>query len=632
MAVFLILGLFSNLTLDPVLLPRFLVWSIFVLGFVFMITIQVVKFHTDSDFGIICKAIFPAFICYLTISGLSSINSINLTEALFEWLKLFLFFAFFYSALLIILKDRNAITILARGIILAATILSAIGICQYCRLGFTFIPGNYIIYATLAHKNLYASALFLMFPFAIYSVYRFSRFWQLAGWIAIISMCFCIVLARARTVWVAIIVASIAVMVLVIIRHRGLILLGWKSWIQFNRSNVAGGLLFLLILTTSLVHFNDEIINNPPSSTGENKVSISQLAPFAESVWCPNTLNERFFLWKKSVAMAKANPLLGVGLGQWRLAFPAYGKMQRFRESDEGLTEIFFQRPHNDYVWILTETGIIGLLSYLTIFGITIFYALKIFFKSDDVNKKALAIFMLFGIIGYMVISFFSFPKERIVHNIFLMLNMACVVSIYHRSFSEKNNVSYPKILILNHLIMLLLIFCAVVGFNRLRSEAHLKDALAARQKGNWQKLRSAIDKADSLFYQIDPVSVPLVWYRGIANYSMGKFSEALEDFKTANHIHPNHIHVLNNLATSHAKLGDYQSAIEYYKKALDVCPGFVEARINLGVIYFHMGYFAKARSCLMRLDRNREDERVLVYLNLIENKLGERIKSKIIL
>ena len=70
--------------------------------------------------------------------------------------------------------------------------------------------------------------------------------------------------------------------------------------------------------------------------------------------------------------MAKANPLLGVGLGQWRLVFPLYGKIQKFRESGEGLVEIFFQRPHNDYVWVLTETGIIGLLSYLAILGIAV--------------------------------------------------------------------------------------------------------------------------------------------------------------------------------------------------------------------------------------------------------------------
>ncbi len=194
--LFLISGLYSNLTLDPVLLPRFLVWSIFVLGLVFMITIQMIRSQTGFDIGVIHRAIFPVFIIYLAISGLTLINAINLSEGLFEWLKLFLFTAFFYSAVLIILNNKNGIPLLVRGVILTTTILSALGICQYFRLAFTAIPGNYVIYATLAHKNLYASALFLMLPFAIYGVYRFSRFWQVAGWIAIISMSFSIVLCQ----------------------------------------------------------------------------------------------------------------------------------------------------------------------------------------------------------------------------------------------------------------------------------------------------------------------------------------------------------------------------------------------------------------------------------------------------
>ncbi len=106
----------------------------------------------------------------------------------------------------------------------------------------------------------------------------------------------------------------------------------------------------------------------------------------------------------------------------------------------------------------------------------------------------------------------------------------------------------------------------------------------------------------------------------------MGHFREALDDFKRAYQIHPNHIHVLNNLGSSYAKLGDYKSAVKYYEKALDVCPGFSEVRINLGVIYFHMGDFAEARRILMPLDPNHEDARVSVYQQFFENKIDEHI------
>ena len=355
-------------------------------------------------------------------------------------------------------------------------------------------------------------------------------------------------------------------------------------------------------------------------------MSAAQLNPFAEPVWSLNTLNERLFLWEKSLAMVKANPLLGVGLGQWRLTFPAHGKIQRFRKSDAGPVEIYFQRPHNDYVWVLSETGMIGLLSYLAILGIAIFYALKIYFKSDDADNRALAIFMLFGIIGHMVISFFSFPKERIVHNIFFMLNLACIVSTYHRSFPQKYKSNRQQINIIHGLTLIVLSLCVIVGFICLDSEIHAKKALTARQEKDWQTVIAEIDKAESSFYQIDRVSVPLAWYRGLANQAIGQLGKALDDFKRAYQIHPTPIHVLNNLGTGYAQKGDYENAVDYYKKALEVWPEFAVARINLGIIYFHLGDFAEARRCFMLLNRNREDARVSVYLQFIENRLGKSI------
>jgi tetratricopeptide (TPR) repeat protein len=379
-----------------------------------------------------------------------------------------------------------------------------------------------------------------------------------------------------------------------------------------------GAGLILVSLAVGVYHHGGF---RPSSAFEKNKKSSLQAYPTTEPIFRMSTLNERIWLWKKTFEMVKKHPLMGIGVGQWRLAFPIYGKIQKFRQSDDGPIEIFFQRPHNDYIWILSESGIIGLLSYLAIFGISINYALKIFFQSGDADNKALAFCMLFGIIGYMVISFFSFPRERIVHVIFLMLIMACIVSAYHQVFRKQKNAKCYRILFVNIFALLLLVFCMIVGYIRLDSEAHVKEALVARRTGDWQTVRSEIDKADSPFYQLDPLCIPLAWYRGIANYSTGHFEEALKDFKKAYQIHPNNIHVLNNLGTGYAKLGDFESAVAYYEKALEICPGFAEARVNLGVVYFHMGNFFEARYHLMHLNHNYEDAKVSVSLQFNESR-----------
>ena len=86
------------------------------------------------------------------------------------------------------------------------------------------------------------------------------------------------------------------------------------------------------------------------------------------------SISERLELWKASREMYLDHPLLGVGPGNWKLHYPAYGT-QGTRAS-EG--ELFFQRPHNDYIWVLTETGPLGLACHLALMGIVAFYGIRL--------------------------------------------------------------------------------------------------------------------------------------------------------------------------------------------------------------------------------------------------------------
>jgi len=328
-----------------------------------------------------------------------------------------------------------------------------------------------------------------------------------------------------------------------------------------------------------------------------------------------NTLNERIWLWRNSIEMVKRHPISGVGLGQWCIEFPRYSQTRKFRNS----RELSFLRPHNDYLWVLSEAGMPGLALYVAIFLVTIFYCLKIWFQGKDTDTRYSALFMLFGLIGYMVIAFFSFPKERIVHNIFFHIIMACVVSGYYRSFPANRRAYKTLPVTFNTILLVLAAGCVIVGYSRLNSEIHVKLAWKAYQKEDWPTVISETSNADTVFYRLDPVATPLIWYRGVAYYSMGQYVKALEDLKSAYRLHTNHIHVLNNLGTGYAAVGDYQEAAKFYKKALNLVPSFEDARINLGIIYFHSGMMEEARRSLV-LCAESEDPRVETYLNRLQN------------
>ena len=73
---------------------------------------------------------------------------------------------------------------------------------------------------------------------------------------------------------------------------------------------------------------------------------------------------DRLELWTRTIQLIKEKPLFGHGLSDWKIEMLKYGNKGLVSEDNN----TFYQRPHNDFLWIMSETGIIGILLYLAIF------------------------------------------------------------------------------------------------------------------------------------------------------------------------------------------------------------------------------------------------------------------------
>ena len=561
-AIFIIPFMYTSATIDPVLTLRFTAWAILTFLMIIMTCRQNQRMRISLNYGIMYRAVFPILTGYLLVSTLSLIKAINLTEGIFEWLKIFLSIAFLYAACLILGSRQKAVLNLTKAMTLVGILLSAVGICQYLDLAFTFIPGNYKIYATMANKNLFSSILFLILPFALYGGLRYSGAWKKVGLAAIALIGLSIAIAGSRAVWAALLVSTAAVCFLKLAYQKKRITSEKYSFINRLGPIVCAGFIGLGIILGA-------------GAGGQKSGSIVSTA----------SLVQRIQLWDKSLKMIKENPLLGVGLGQWKIICPGCATDNKGQDPDESLAPVYFQRPHNDYLWVLSESGFGGLLCYLAFFVTLIFYCIRIIHKSHNPDTIYFSILMLFGITGYMVISFFSFPKERIVHNIFLMVTAACILTVYQQLFPNRKKIPSPWLTGLNIVMLCMLTVCVVVGYIRICSEVHARKALSAKKAGHWQQVIYEIDKVDLRFYNMDPVAMPLSGCKGLANFSLGHIEKAREDFHNALQAHPNHIYVLNNLGTCFALLNDYQRAIEYYNGSLAISPGFKQAQNNLCLI-----------------------------------------------
>jgi tetratricopeptide (TPR) repeat protein len=172
---------------------------------------------------------------------------------------------------------------------------------------------------------------------------------------------------------------------------------------------------------------------------------------------------------------------------------------------------------------------------------------------------------------------------------------------------------------------LFLLLFAIAVGYIRLNAEIYTKRAYAARAAQNWPAVISEINRGYSAFAALDPMSTPLLWYRGEANFLMNNVSQALEDYKEAYKAHPFHIHVLNNLATCYEMQDNHYQAIEYYSKALKIHPQFEETLINLGATYYNAGRYEDAYETLSRCDPNTKDPRLEKYLKICKKEVDKK-------
>lgn len=599
-------------TIDPVLMPRFFAWGIMSLLLSLFFLIRLCIRPDSIDCTILRRIIFSAFLGYFLFSLISLTKAVNVTEGVYEVLKISVSIVYLFLATVILSRNKDYIPTLIKAVLISAVILSLTGYYEYFTR-FFFEHGNshinfdYNIRGTMAQGNLFPAALFLMVPFCLYAAMEFRIHWKIISAISVVSILTLVLFSRLAML-VSTTVTIFALLLLYIF--------GKSSISKETKAYISKWFLYILIVSV--------VAGTIFGCLYVRTNSITSLMDRLDYVFHPTyKKNEtRIMMWRQTLELAQDNPICGVGAGNWKISFPSYG----IEDLGQSMFKTeYYVRPENDYVWTLSEIGILGFGFYLSIFGIIFWYIFKILNSHTDANNKLLSILMFFGFVGYMVFSCFTFPRERIFHSMFLLLMMAVVISIYHRSFGKQGDISRLLMFVLAIPCLCLLLSAIYIGHARLTAEIHTKRAFAARKAKVWPAVISEIDKGYSVFATLDPMSTPLKWYRGEANFLLNNIPEALEDFKEAYKAHPYHIHVLNNLATCYEMTGNHNLAINYYNKALEIYPEFEDALINLGATYYNSGRYEEAYETLLRCNPNTQNPKLEKYLKSVKKMLDKK-------
>ncbi|MFC1725715.1 O-antigen ligase family protein [candidate division KSB1 bacterium] len=148
---------------------------------------------------------------------------------------------------------------------------------------------------------------------------------------------------------------------------------------------------FILVFWLMIYYFHTSLLT---FKSFESMVDVSQDMPKSNMA--------RLELWKKSLEIFKDHPIFGLGIGQLKKVHDEYDFPVVAR----------YGHPHNDFLNIGVNSGLIGLIPFVLIWFIFFKSVLRKYFFSEDVNKNSLLLSLVLGgaiaVFGFLVSGLFQ--------------------------------------------------------------------------------------------------------------------------------------------------------------------------------------------------------------------------------
>lgn len=264
---------------------------------------------------------------------------------------------------------------------------------NYVNFSSIYDVGTYIGFA--GNKNITAASVAIKFPFFLYFLNSTKSISRKLSYFFVPFFFMLIFLLRARAVYVSL----------------GLILLLFTLYFLYNKK-----FKFLIIPFFALVSF---LFVNYITKTNSNSL-VNDVASINISA---DSSNNRFLLWDNAISYIKEHPIIGAGYGNWKIESLPYWSTHL-----NAYTVPY--HAHNDFLEISTELGIIGGLTYLSLF-IIMFWKLFVLFRSSSPTNQLFVLTLFCSLSIYFIDASLNFPFERSRMQIML----ATIISIFISRF-----------------------------------------------------------------------------------------------------------------------------------------------------------------------------------------------------
>jgi O-antigen ligase len=355
----------------------------------------------------------------LTVASLLSLLGATNGRVVIQSLVLLVFFALFGILVANVVKRESDVSLVLFSLLVSASVASLYGLLQY--LGILRGPfgatGLSQMISTVGNRNYLGEFLAtLLFPSALL-VFRLRSRPLRALAIVLIAFSFgTALLVHQTSVVVALVVTLVAFLVALALFRPIQPLLRNKRWLL--------ALLVLLVLT-----FLIESPSGPLNSVvGLSADGTSWFSRF----WEQNSGRTRSWDWWVGWEMFKDHPIVGAGLGNYKLDFLPY--KAQFLASPQGESYQFYipraAQAHNEYVQVAAETGIVGVIALLALLAAIPISFWKRLRANPDEGSRLDLVLIGCGVVSFLVVALVGFPAH-------LPTSALALVTLLGLAFSE---------------------------------------------------------------------------------------------------------------------------------------------------------------------------------------------------
>jgi O-antigen ligase len=310
------------------------------------------------------------------------------------------------------------------------------------------------------------------------------------------------------------------------------------------------------------------------------------------------TASVRLGLWKGTLRLTAAHPILGCGTGNFRYEFPPYRAPEERRISHEGQETSYVEAddPHNSYLALLSESGPLALTAILIVLGLSLARGIRRA-REPDVETAALAIAGTAGLVTLAVSGLFNSLSSHLPFAV--LAAFLAGVSAPEAAVSSIAPSPWMKVARIGSAVLL-----AIAPLPWFVADVHYRNAMRTRNAG--ERLDHARRAADALpgHWQAR-FQIAMCW-RALGKSEWTVRAELREVLK----VHPHNVAALLELSRG-APPGEEE---ELLRRAERLAPEFLLVHTRLVGVDLRRRDFASVRRRLERILATMPEEAEALY------------------